>query len=186
MADETTPKRKPGRPKTRVDVIERADQQSLDTLLSDPRYKARLSNPFGEGSLAIELKDRSREAHWFNGAIQNDHIWKKKKGGWDNVRPDDVLDIEQIGGHEVNASNHIVRGERGQEVLMSMPKVVIRAIAMKKAEINQRLGRGESQRAASIEALGKRDDQGAEFLSQAARRFDVIDTKERILVTPED
>ena len=133
--DEHDVRRKPGRPpKVRVEVMERANQQDLDTLLSDPRYKARLSQPFGETSQPIELKDASRECHWFNAAIQNDHIWQKKRGGWDNVRPEDVVDTEQIGGFSVNPSGHIVRGERGQEVLMSMPSVVIRAIAIKKAE----------------------------------------------------
>lgn len=186
MADEIT-KRKPGRPpKVRVDVMERANQTDLDTLLSDPRYKARLSHPFGETSQPIELVDSSRECHWFNAAIQNDHIWQKKRGGWDNVRPEDVVDTEQIGGFAVDASGHIVRGERGQEVLMSMPKVVIRAIAMKKAELNKRLGRADVAKAASIEALGKTDDEGAEFLAKAAKRFDVKDSYERIQVTPDE
>jgi hypothetical protein len=179
------PKRKPGRP-PRVVVRERADQQSLDTLLSDPRYKSRLSDPFGAPSEPIQLKDSSRECHWFNAAIQNDHIWQKKKGGWDQVRPEDIRDIEQVGGFNVSPEGYVTRGERGQELLMSMPKVVVRAIAMKKAELNKRMGRPSVQRQASIEALGRTDDMGAEFLQQAAKRFDIQDSYETIQVTPEE
>ena len=191
MSDEIPTPKKRGRPAkvkpepVRVDVLERASQTDLDTLLSDPRYKARLSQPFGETSQPIALVDSSKECHWFNAAIQNDHIWQKKRGGWDNVRPEDVVDTEQIGGFAVDASGHIVRGERGQEVLMSMPKVVIRAIAMKKAEINKNLGRADKQRAGAIESLGQRDPEGADFLQKAARRFDVNDSYERIEVTPD-
>lgn len=182
-----TEKKKPGpKPKPRVEVSERASQQDLETLLSDKRYRARLSDPFGAPSSPIELKDTSKECRWFNASIRNDHIWQKKQGGWDQVTPADVVDLEQLGGYTVSVEGFIVRGERGNEILMSMPKVVVRAIAMRKAEINQRLGRAEVQRSASIEALGKTDDQGADFLRKAARRFDVIDTKERILVTPDE
>lgn len=169
-----------------VEVIERADQQDLETLLSDPRYKARLAEPFGERSEPIRLKDSARECRWFNSAIKNDHIWQKKRGGWDQVRVVDVLDPEQIGGYNESPDGFITRGERGQELLMSMPSVVVKAIAIRKAELNQRLGRADAMRSGAIESLGRRDDQGAEFLASAARRFDVRDTKERILVSPED
>lgn len=177
-------KKKP--PRARVVVRERADQQALETLLSDPRYKSRLSDPFGAPSQPIYLKDRSRECHWFNAAIQNDHIWAKKKGGWDQVRPDDIEDIEQVGGFNVSPQGFVTRGERGQELLMSMPSVVVRAIAMKKAELNKRMGSGQAARQASIEALGRTDDEGAAFLQKAATRFDVKDSYETIQVTPEE
>lgn len=187
MADEVT-KKKRGRPAkaVHVEVLERADQQSLETLLSDPRYKARLADPFGSPSAPINLKDSSRECRWFNAAIRNDHIWQKKRGGWDQVRLVDVVDPEELGGYKESAEGFIVRGERGDELLMSMPKVVVRAIALRKAELNKQLGKASNQRAATIEALGRTDDQGAEFLRTAARRFDVKDSYERIAVTPED
>lgn len=169
----------------RVDVMERANQQDLETLLSDKRYKARLADPFGSPTAPIELKDGSRECRWFNSKIKNDHIWQKKRGGWDQVKPDDLVDLEQLGGYTVSVSGFITRGEREEELLMSMPRVVVRAIAMRKAELNKNLGRADRQRSASIEAVGKHDDQGAEFLAKAARRFDVIDTRERIQVTPD-
>lgn len=181
-------KKKRGRPAKaeHVEVMERADQQSLETLLSDPRYKARLSDPFGAPSAPIHLKDGSRECRWCNSAIRNDHIWQKKRGGWDQVRLSDVVDPEELGGYKESPEGFIVRGERGDELLMSMPTVVVRAIAMRKAELNKQLGKSHNQRAASIEALGRTDAQGAEFLQTAAKRFDVKDSYERIAVTPEE
>lgn len=184
---EFTPKRRGRPPKVpHVEVMERADQQTLETLLSDPRYAARLKDPFGTPSEPIHLKDSSKECRWFNSAIRNDHIWQKKRGGWDQVRLCDVVDPEQLGGYKVSPEGFITRGERGDELLMSMPKAVVRAIALRKAEINKSLGRADRQRAATIEALGRTDDQGAEFLAQSAKRFDVNDSYERIAVIPEE
>src|SRR5574342_973486 len=93
----------------------------------------RLQNPFGEPSAPIELKDASRECRWFNAAASADHIWRNKRKGWDQVKPDDVRDLEQIGGYAVDAAGFIVRGERGSEVLMSMPKDWRRQIELAKA-----------------------------------------------------
>ncbi len=182
MPDE---KRGPGRPKkVRVDVMERADQQSLDVLLSDPRYKARLANPFGEPSAPIAMKDATRECRWVNGAIQNDHIWRKKSGGWDGVTPDQLVDTDQIGGFNVSPEGYIVRGERGQELLMSMPKVVIKAIQLAKTAENNRAGKPQNVRAGAIEAYGRTDPDAADAVSH--QRVDIRDSYERIQVTPEE
>lgn len=171
------------RPK-RVEVTERASQQALETLLSDPRYKARIDSPFGSASQPILLKDASRDCRWVNGAIQNDHIWRKKQGGWDQVRPQDVMDTDQIGGFNVSPEGYITRGERGQEILMSMPKVVIKAIMMAKTAENNRIGRRDVQRQAAIESFGRNDPDAAELLSK--QRFEVKDSYERIQVTPDE
>lgn len=170
--------------KPRVEVMERADQQSLETLLSDPRYKARLSSPFGQASQPIELKDNSRECRWVNGAIQNDHIWQKKRGGWDQVKETDLVDTDQLGGYNVSVEGFVTRGERGQEILMSMPKVVVRAIRMAKTAENNRIGRPNEARQAAVETFGRNNPDAAEII--AKQRFDIKDSHERILVTPEE
>jgi len=124
--------------KPRVTVTERDQQADLKVLLSDPRYKARLDNPFGAPSSPIALKDQTRECRWFNAAIQEDHIWRNKRKGWDQVKPTDVDDLEQLGGYSVSPEGFIVRGERGREILMSMPKEVVRAVRAAKTEHNNR------------------------------------------------
>lgn len=124
----------PRRP--RIEVTERSLQTGLDVLMSDPRYKARLQNPFNEPSSPINLKDDSRECRWFNAGKGSDHIWRSKRKGWDQVRESDVLDLEQIGGYNKSPEGFITRGERGQEVLMSMPKIVRVAIQTQKTRAN--------------------------------------------------
>jgi hypothetical protein len=121
----------------RISVTERGTQTSLAAIIdSDPRYKARLDNPFNEPSAPINLHDASRECRWFNAAIATDHVWRAKRKGWDQVRPGDVVDIEQIGGYNVSPEGYITRGERGQEVLMSMPKPVRQAVQAAKTQRN--------------------------------------------------
>jgi hypothetical protein len=122
--------------KPRIAVTERGSQTSLKVLLSDPRYQARLNNPFNEPSAPILLKDETRECRWFNAAVATDHIWRAKRKGWDQVRETDVMDKEQIGGYNLSPDGYITRGERGHEVLMSMPKEVRFAVQTAKTRQN--------------------------------------------------
>jgi hypothetical protein len=142
--------------KPRVTVTERSLQTDLDVLLSDPRYKARIDNPFGQPSAPIELKDDTRECRWFNAAIQTDHIWRNKRKGWDQVRLEDVSDPEQIGGYILSPEGYVTRGERGQEILMSMPKVVRAAVQAAKTAANRRhMGNPNAMKNEVVEAAGR-------------------------------
>lgn len=80
----------------------------------------RLQNPFGEESAPVRFKEKGKIGRWFNGSIVADKVWRAKNNGWSLVFPDDIADLDQIGGHSVSVTGNIVRGERGQEVLMWM------------------------------------------------------------------
>lgn len=156
----------PAKTKPRIEVYERAIQ-----------------NPFGEPSEAIQLKDKSRICHWFNADISNDHVWRKKRRGWEPVRPDDIVDIEQIGGHQVDVAGGIVRGERGKEVLMSMPRDVYQQIQMAKTKLNLRnVGNPSGMKNEVVEAAGHQ--LGDQMASMGASGT-VVDTRERIAVVEE-
>ena len=117
----------------------------------------RLLNPFGEPSSPIGLKDRSLVARWFNAAIMTDKIWRAKQKGWTPVRPDDIADLDQIGGYAVSPDGVVTRGDRGQEVLMSMPLDAYDQIQMAKARVNRekmRVTRDEVT-AAAAERVGE-------------------------------
>ena len=89
--------------------------------LRDRRVLDRLRNPFGEPSAPIQFKDPSRIARWFNAAIIDDKIFRAKNKGWDLVYEKDLVDKDQVGGYTLDPSGgHIVRGDRGREVLMQM------------------------------------------------------------------
>lgn len=150
----------------RIAVTERGSQTNLDVLLSDPRYKARIANPFNEPSAPIALKDSNRECRWFNAAKGSDHIWRSKRKGWDQVRPSDVLDLEQIGGYNTSPEGYITRGERGQEVLMSMPKVVRTLIQSQKTrQNNANIGNPNATKNEVVNAAGaKLGSEAADYL----------------------
>jgi len=152
--------------KPRIEVTERDQQTTLDALLSDPRYKARLENPFGQPSAPIDLKDSSRECRWFNAAIQTDHIWRNKRKGWDQVRLEDVKDPEQIGGYVLSPEGYVTRGEQGHEILMSMPKIVRKAVQLAKVQHNQRhMGNPNAMKQEVVEAAGRAlGSEAAEYL----------------------
>jgi len=172
--------------KPRIEVTERNLQTDINTLIeSDPRYKARLDNPFNPPSVPIALKDESRECRWFNSAIASDHIWRNKQKGWDQVRPTDVVDLEQIGGYVVSPDGFITRGEHGREVLMSMPKVIRAAVQIAKTRKNNELmGNPNRMREEVMSAAGK--SLGDEAASYIQKHVNVTDSRERVERVAED
>lgn len=170
--------------KPRIAVTERNLQTGLDVLLSDPRYAKRLKNVFNEPSAPVALKDDTRECRWFNAAVATDHIWRSKAKGWDQVRPSDVADIEQIGGYNVSPEGYITRGERGQEVLMSMPRVVRAAIQVEKTRVNNaNMGNPNRIKSEVVNAAGQQiGDEAADYLNrqQFGPVGEIIDTHERV------
>ena len=142
----------------------------------------RLQNPFGEPSAPVALKERSRVARWFNAAILTDKIWRAKQKGWDPVRPDEIVDLDQIGGHTISPEGYVTRGDRGHEVLMSMPRDAYTDIARAKAIHNTRtMGHPSAQRKELIEAVGQKyGDEAATFVGQSRPVGEVRDSYERI------
>jgi hypothetical protein len=135
--------------KPHVEVVERGAQNSAQL---DPRYARRLKDPYGTPSAAIQLKDKNLEPRWFNGAVGTDHIWRAKQNGWDQVRLDQIVDKDQLGGFTVTGG-FVTRGERGQEVLMCMPRDIRAAIQTAKTKQNNaNLGNPHKQKAEIVEA----------------------------------
>ena len=170
--------------KPRIEVTERGLQTSREAIIqSDPRYLKRLESPFNEPTAPIGLKDDSRECRWFNAAIATDHVWRAKNKGWDQVRPGDVTDIEQIGGYNVSPEGYITRGERGQEVLMMMPKVVRQAIQIAKTKENlARMGSPAKTKADVVNAASQHlGDEAASYLNDRVGPIGgVTDSYERV------
>lgn len=98
-------------------------------------FERRKLNPHGEPSAPIDLRDTTLAARWVNSAIASDKVWRAKQKGWDPVRPDDLSDLDQVGGYVVSPDGFVTRGDRGQEVLMSMPKDWI--IEIQKAKVRE-------------------------------------------------
>lgn len=166
----------------RITVSERSLEAPLD-VLSDPRYKKRLDNPFGSPSIPIQLKDPNRECRIFNAAIGSDHIWRAKQKGWDRVRPEDCAIPDQIEAFQISADGFLVRGERGQEHLMSMPKIVRKAIQDAKTRVNiANMGNPHAVKNEVVNAAGKQlGDEAASYLDKHVGPIGgVTDTYERV------
>ncbi len=176
-------------------IDETPDVAVSDEVPVTPKHKPRISvlerrlqSPFGEPSAPIRFKDASLTGRWFNTAVRPDQFWRAHELGWEKATPDMVVDLNQIGLYTTTAEGAIARGERGQEVLMYMPKADHDAIQMAKTKENiRRMGNPNAQRQEAIEAYGRTNPDGAELVASQAIKATggVHDRMERIQVTPD-
>jgi hypothetical protein len=141
----------------------------------------------GTGAPVIELKEAGWSVRWFNAAVASDHIWRaKNQKGWENVRPDELKDPEQVGGFQMSPDGFVVRGERGQELLMKMPTDYRVQIEKRKAELNIRNMDPHRTKADVANAAGMAlGDQAGQFINDNVKSIGTITTtKERIHVNP--
>lgn len=98
----------------------------------------RLQNPFGDGSPPIRLKEAGWTLHVVNSALRpgryHDVVRNK---GWVPVAPEEIEGDALDFGFDTK-DGRVVRGERGQEVLVKMPTADYNDIAQAKATINSR------------------------------------------------
>ena len=171
----------------RISVTERGVQNAA-ILDSDPRYRKGISSPFGIASEAIQLKEPGWYCRWVNAGIIQDKVWRAKNVGYDNVRPSDLADAEQLGQFQTDAAGCIVRGERGREVLLKIPMVVHAERQRAKTEKNLRdMKDYDRQKANMLEAAAAQyGAQAADYLADESGPFGKITDKyERIEVAEE-
>ena len=93
-------------------------------------------------------------------------------------------EFDQVGGYTLDPSGgHIVRGDRGREVLMQMARQDYDDIQAAKARYNNRhVGDPQAQHRELVEAASRSiGDEGADFLNRTGRLTgQVVDKKERI------
>ena len=144
----------------------------------------RLNDPFGMPSIPIQFKDPGLIGRWFNAAISNDKIWTAKQiQGWASVTPDMIVDLDQIGGFNLSPTTTIVRGDRGQEHLLCMPRVAFDQIQMAKTrKNNERMGNSARTKSDVVAAASEKyGDEAADFLNRHVGPVgDVQDSYERI------
>ena len=98
----------------------------------------RLQQPFGEGSPAIQLKEDGWAVHVINTKVRPGryHDVTRNKG-WVPVLPDEVDGQAEDFGFDVR-DGRIVRGDRGEEVVVKMPAADYQAIQMAKDRENRK------------------------------------------------
>lgn len=185
----TEPKRR-GRPPQeppRVDVIERSSQTDWDRLLDDI-VRRREAEPFGHRSRPIALTNPELVPHWINRDKYPDAISIAKEKGWRGVRLSEVVDRDQLGDHGESPDGYVVRGERGNEILMCMPREYVERIQVAKVrESNKRIGDPFRARQDVIEAFGHSNPEGAELVAKGDVHLSgrVQTSREVIAVTPD-
>lgn len=147
----------------------------------------RLANPFGGSSLAIPCtqKDRKNQPLFIfrvvNGAITPDHVWRtKNQKGWEFATPEMIDGNPEDFGFEAR-NGRLVRGDRGQEVLMAMHRDDYDAIQQAKSERNSAMVSAKATKQAIVErASSELGDEPANFLNRSIQHVDIRDTKDRV------
>lgn len=140
----------------------------------------RLQGPsvFRTSSQPIPLKEPDKwTPRWENSKISPDHMWNIVHNlGWSYCEPGDIdCPIDEIGAFV--RDGRIVRGERGDEVLMKMLTRDYKRVQKRKTEetIKQTFGARQLKAAIVSGVANEHGDQAAEYMSQAVRGLTVTD-----------
>lgn len=128
----------------------------------------------------IPLKHpRSWVLRWVSTRISPQHLWDIiHVKGWEYVVPEDLdCSLDEIGAFV--RDHRIVRGERGEEVLVKMPHKLYRRLAEKKAEENfqQTFSTTKLKKAIVETAAEEEGDEAASFLSDSVKHVSIKDSR---------
>ena len=116
---------------------------------------------------------------WENSQISPDHMWNIVHNlGWTYAEPTDLdCPIDEIGANV--RDNRIVRGERGQEVLMKMLAKDYKRVEKKKTEENIRQTFGKKQVKDAIVAgvASEHGERAADYVAQNVNAIEVTDRR---------
>ena len=128
---------------------------TTDALPSISVLERRLQNPFGEGSPPVKLKQQGWTLHVVNANLRpgryHDVVRNK---GWVPVEATEIDGDPMDFGFDIK-DGRVVRGERGQEVLVKMPTRDYESIQMAKDAHNRKLIGRKAVKQAAIEGAAK-------------------------------
>ncbi len=151
----------------------------------------RLANPLGSGSRPIPAKAKDREGkplvefYIADRNLRPDYLhYMIADRGWEYATVDDIEGSPEDFGFEPR-DGRLVRGERGNEVLLKMTKADRDAVLAAQSAFNRRqaLGIKETKQAIVEGASRELGDEPADFLNRSISGLEITDTMERI---PED
>lgn len=141
----------------------------------------RLAAPsvFRTSSQPIPMKDPKWTVRWENAAIAPDHIYKVLHDlGWEYATPDDLdCTVDEIGAQA--RDQRVVRGAKGDEVLLKMRTADFRSVQKKKDRENRDQTFGtKAIKQAVVEGVGAaHGEQAAEFMAQHVNAIHVSDSR---------
>ncbi len=141
----------------------------------------RLLQPFGSEAPTITLKDRTMIVRVVSAALRPDRLYQMQHyKGWTFVEPGDIDGDPTELGFQIE-NGRVVRGDRGQEVLMKMRKSDYRKIEQAKSRANVAT-MGSSKRTKeelANAAAGRFGEEAGQFV-QDRIVGEVIDSRERV------
>ena len=98
-------------------------------------WERRLVNPGQVSAEPIALKDQSQETRWINTAVAGRFHQAVSQLGYTPVRKEELEHDVSLLGFTDMGDGLVRRGEKGQEVLMRIPKRVFAQIQKRKADL---------------------------------------------------
>lgn len=137
-------------------------------------------NVFRTSSQPIPLSEGDRYVvRWENSKISPDHIWNVIHNlGWVYAEPADLAcKVDEIGAQE--RDGRIVRGERGDEVLMKMLSADYAKVSKLKDQQTRDQTFGQKQLKSRIvsEVASAHGDQAAEWMNKSVKSVSVSDAR---------
>lgn len=131
-------------------------------------------------SQPIPLKEPGKwTLRWENSQISPDHLYRiVHEYGWEYAQPEDLdCAIDEIGAQA--RDGRVVRGTRGDEVLMKMLLKDYKRIEKRKTEenIKQTFGRKQLKDAMVAGVGSEHGDRAAEYVAQNVNAISVADTR---------
>lgn len=134
------------------------------------------------GSDPVTLREKGWTVRFINSIVRPDRQYQAiHKQGWVFVEPTELADDPSSLGLTI-AENRVVRGDRGQEVLVKMRLADYKRLqAQKTRENNAGIGSSKKTKEQLAEAAASRfGDQAGEFVAKQVVG-EVIDSKERVM-----
>ena len=144
----------------------------------------RIKHPFGAPSVPVVLKSGGQFAiRIVNTTMRNGRLHEVLQKGWSYVTPDELVGDPMELGFRVQDAR-LVRGEKGEEVLMKMPQEDFDAILQAKTRYNiKNLGKQQTLSEAANRAGVQFGDQAGETIANA--KIEITDSRERVELEPE-
>lgn len=144
------------------------------------KIQNRLKHPFGVTDTALPLKNPQRwQMRIFDRGFRSNRISEAAYKGWVPLEPADLDCDPEDYGWRVDAGK-IVRGDRGTEILMKMPRPDWQAVEAAKTEANIKSTLGEKANKQTIleRAEAELGDEGASAMHRMLNRMEIKDTLE--------
>jgi Fe-S cluster biosynthesis and repair protein YggX len=146
----------PPLPRVAAPVVDEATARQMRII------ERRMVSPTVSVNHSIRLKNKGLVVRVFNGEKAGRLYHAVHELGWRPLHIDEIEDRAQIGDISTSPEGYIVRGEKGREMFMVMPKDAFDRIQRKKVQIRERKQ--------NMHGKGKRD-QIDELAEATANRF---------------